>query len=295
MTQSLLISGGVTGQGDLAVTASSGMSLSVASGTVWIPGTLGNTGIVNTYPKNQGAQTSYGLTSNFTDQGCYFCYAEGTSTVTISAADPSNPRIDLVVASIQDSQYAGSNNQPLLQVVTGTPSPSPSAPSAPSSSVVLAQVAVAAGATSITSGNISDERPGVALGGRSAGNPVLSASGSLVPYSVAVGASVNASASIVAPEPGLYLVVAGVETLASTASLCGYNMNIDWNGSAFTAVYGASTSTSSRALVANGITRLSAGDEFTLFFGNSSGSGGSVTFAHGAPSATSWFEAIRVA
>ena len=42
--------------------------------------------------------------------------------------------------------------------MTGTPAGSPSPPSAPANSFTLAQVAVAANATSITSGNITDQR-----------------------------------------------------------------------------------------------------------------------------------------
>jgi len=43
-----------------------------------------------------------------------------------------------------------------IQTVTGTPAPSPSAPSAPANSIVLAQIAVAAGAS--TPGAITDKR-----------------------------------------------------------------------------------------------------------------------------------------
>lgn len=156
--QTNLASTGVVGSGALAVTASSpaNMSVNVAAGMVWIPGTLGATGGL---PYNLGSQTGYGLPGFFTTQGSYCAYNDATVNLTIAAADPTNPRIDIVCASIQDAQYAGSNNQSVLQVITGTPAPSPSAPSAPASSVVLAQVAVAAAASSITAGNITATAP----------------------------------------------------------------------------------------------------------------------------------------
>lgn len=161
-TQSIISGTGVVGLNDLLTTQNGtpNMSVNVAPGFIWCPGTLGATSGIQA---NGNAQTSYGLPSGLTSQGCYGAYNDATVNLPISAADPSNPRIDIVCASIQDAQYAGSNNQPLLSIVTGTAAPSPSAPSAPASSVVLAQVAVGAGVTSITSGNITDERPRLAL------------------------------------------------------------------------------------------------------------------------------------
>lgn len=153
-----LISGtGVIGSGDLQVTANGtpNMSVNVAVGQVWMPGTLGAT---TGFPSNLNAQTAYGLPAGFTSQGPYMGYQDGTVNLTIAAADPTNPRKDIVYAAIQDAQYSGSNNQPVLLVATGTAAPSPSAPTAPASAVVLAEILVPAGATSITSGDITDKR-----------------------------------------------------------------------------------------------------------------------------------------
>lgn len=124
--------------GDLAVTANGtpNMSVNVAAGQCLISGT-----------------------QNTTSQGSATCLNDATVNRTIAASDPTNPRIDIVCASVQDAAYSGSNNQWLIQVITGTPAPSPSAPATPANSIVLAQVAVAANATSITSGNITDKRP----------------------------------------------------------------------------------------------------------------------------------------
>jgi hypothetical protein len=60
--------------------------------------------------------------------------------------------------TVNDSFYTGSSNNVVLQVVAGTPAGSPVAPSLPANSISLATVAVAAGALSINSGNITDTR-----------------------------------------------------------------------------------------------------------------------------------------
>jgi hypothetical protein len=138
------IGGGPIGIGDLVVTAQGtpNMSVAVAAGRAWIPG-------------SQVANVSGGT---FSTQAGYFALNDGPATVTISTANATNPRIDLVYIAVQDSFYSGSNNATVLGVVTGTPAASPVAPAAPSNSLVLAQVAVAANATSITSGNITAAR-----------------------------------------------------------------------------------------------------------------------------------------
>lgn len=94
-----------------------------------------------------------------TNQGFYIAYNDAATTVAIANADATNARIDLIVVTVQDSYYGGTaNNQVIFQAVTGTPSGSPVPPSAPANSLVLARVAVAAGTTSITNGNITDYR-----------------------------------------------------------------------------------------------------------------------------------------
>jgi len=125
---------GIVRSADLAVTASSGMNLSVAAG--WAA-------ILGTYQTNMGT---------------YMAYNDAAATATITTADPTNPRIDLVCITVNDAAYSGSLNSVAINVVAGTPAGSPSVPSTPTNSIALAQVAVAAGATSISSGNITDVR-----------------------------------------------------------------------------------------------------------------------------------------
>ena len=125
---------GVVRSADLAVTASSGMTLSVASG--WAA-------IIGTYQTNMGT---------------YMAYNDGAANATITTADATNPRIDLVCITVNDEAYSGSLNSVAINVVKGTAAGSPSVPSTPTNSIALAQVAVAAGATTISSGNITDVR-----------------------------------------------------------------------------------------------------------------------------------------
>jgi len=126
---------GVADYGSMVVaqSATPGMSVQVAAGHALIAGT----------------QTA--------TQGFYIAYNDGATTIAIATANPTNPRIDRIVVAVQDAFYGGTaNNQVLFQAVTGTPASSPVAPAAPSNSITLAYVAVAAGATSITNfGNVN--------------------------------------------------------------------------------------------------------------------------------------------
>lgn len=135
-TQALWATTGIISSSSLAVTANSpaGMSVLVASGWAAIVGTTQ------------------------ANMGTYVIFNDATVTQTITAADPSNPRIDRVVATVQDAYYSGSANNVIFQVIAGTPAGSPVAPATPANSISLATIQVPAGATSIVSGNITDTR-----------------------------------------------------------------------------------------------------------------------------------------
>jgi hypothetical protein len=135
---------GVAGSTDLAVSANGtpNMSVNVAAGRAVIVG------------------------SESSLQGAYHVTNDAVKNLTISAANATNPRRDLIVAKVQDASYSGSTNSWSLAVVTGAAAPSPADPATPANSITLARVSVAANATSITSGNITDLRPRAAsLGG----------------------------------------------------------------------------------------------------------------------------------
>jgi hypothetical protein len=116
----------------LQVNAASGMAVTVNPGYCII--------------QNSASGTNGAYRFGFLTQG----------TLTLAAADATNPRIDLVCASVVDNGDNTSFCQVLL--VTGTPAPSPSVPAAPANSITLAQIAVAANATSIVAGNITEKR-----------------------------------------------------------------------------------------------------------------------------------------
>jgi hypothetical protein len=92
-------------------------------------------------------------------QGLYIAYNDAATTVAISTASTTLPRIDRLCLTVQDSFYGGTaNNQVILQAIAGTPNASPVAPSEPANSLTLALIAVAANTTAITDGNITDSR-----------------------------------------------------------------------------------------------------------------------------------------
>ena len=134
--QALYATTGIIGSSSLAVTANSpaGMSVRVAAGWAAIIGTT------------------------TTDMGVYTIYNDAQATLTITTADPTNPRIDLICATVRDAYYSGAFNDVIFQVIPGTPASSPVAPTLPDNSISLATVAVGAAVTQINSGNITNTR-----------------------------------------------------------------------------------------------------------------------------------------
>lgn len=134
--QAIFATTGIIGSSSLAVTANSpaGMSVVVASGWAAIVGTTQ------------------------ANMGVYTVYNDASTTLTITTANPTNPRIDRVVATVQDAYYTGAFNDVIFQVIAGTPAGSPVAPAIPANSISLATIAVGAGVTQINTGNITDTR-----------------------------------------------------------------------------------------------------------------------------------------
>lgn len=123
---------------DLKVTqrgAGANMSVDVAEGSCYVMGTE----------------------SNY--QGLYHCDNQGVTNVVITASDPTNPRRDMIVARIRDSEYGVAvTDEFTIEAIAGTPAGSPADPTIPANCIVLARVAVAAAASSITNANITDLR-----------------------------------------------------------------------------------------------------------------------------------------
>ena len=111
---------------DLAVTAGTGLQVLVAEGNAFV-------------------------------QGTFFIQSGNYTELTIAPNTSGNPRIDLVVVS---ADFVG--NTTTLVVLDGTPAGSPVAPTPTQNAILwqlpLAQVAVANNASSIVSGDITDER-----------------------------------------------------------------------------------------------------------------------------------------
>jgi hypothetical protein len=93
--------------------------------------------------------------------GAYTFYNDDPVLLTITTANATDPRIDLIVATVNDSFYSGVANNVVYQVIAGTPAPSPTVPATPQNSIALASVYVGAAVLSITSGNITDLRVSV--------------------------------------------------------------------------------------------------------------------------------------
>jgi len=134
--QALWATTGIIGSSSLAVTQNSpaGMSVRIASGWAAIVGTT------------------------TTNMGVYTVFNDATTVATITAADFTNPRIDLVCVTVRDAFYSGANNDVIFNVVAGTPAGSPVAPALPANSIALATVAVAANASTIVTADITDAR-----------------------------------------------------------------------------------------------------------------------------------------
>jgi hypothetical protein len=142
---------GVVGTGDLKVTQSGtpGMSVVVATGGGF-------------------------MLAGAAQGGMYFAYNDANLTLTVNGNSSGNPRIDSVVMYVRDQDVSGvTSNDVHIGIVAGTPASSPVAPTITSSStdyvnsltigntltyIVIANLAVANGATSITNANITDMR-----------------------------------------------------------------------------------------------------------------------------------------
>jgi len=92
-------------------------------------------------------------------QGHYGIRNDATVNKAIAASDPTNPRKDRVIAQVYDSvDIGGAEDKYVLEVLTGTPAPSPSAPALPDDALDLALIDVGNGVTEITNANITNQR-----------------------------------------------------------------------------------------------------------------------------------------
>lgn len=157
----LMVSGLITG-----VRTSS--STLISRGGVAL-GTSGRLGVVQTGTPSMGVQVFSGIVyvpgTEALTQGVYCCVTDGGTTLSVTTAHGTLPRVDSVIARVYDSQYSGTDNRWALEVIAGTPAASPSEPALPNNSVRLANINVAAAVTSITNANILDKRQYMAAAG----------------------------------------------------------------------------------------------------------------------------------
>jgi hypothetical protein len=142
--------------GDFALSehVAANMSINVATGQAWVPGT------------------------SAAGQGQYYIRNNATVNLAITASNETNPRIDKVVLRIKDESVAGSGNEAVLEVIKGTAEAGATlvnrkgVGATPVSSLVLGYVLVPAKATTIVAADIEN----VAAVLRLTGEPVTPAS-----------------------------------------------------------------------------------------------------------------------
>lgn len=135
--------GGIVQPGDLNVTQTSVLSLGVLVGVgrAWMPGT----------------NTANLTGQNYSTQAQYFATNDAPFTVNLATADPTNARIDLIYIGAVDTFYGGATDIIKIDKVTGVPSGSPVVPTLPANSIPLAQVTVAANATTVANAVITNK------------------------------------------------------------------------------------------------------------------------------------------
>ena len=181
-----LLSAGVVGSGDYAVTAVSGnMVITIAAGVAYVLG------------------------QNIADQGMYRQYTTAASTLTVGGNASGNPRVDTVILRIMDTAADGSTfSEARLEIVPGTPTAGANLTNlsgianlttlgeASKSVLLLAYVLVPNGASVLTTaGNVKDARSRASLGGGVTGG-------------IPVGATLEWNAATV-PSGGFYLTEDG--------------------------------------------------------------------------------------
>jgi hypothetical protein len=139
-----ILQGGLASATDCQVTApGSGLSVNVSTGEMLIPGNEGGT------------------------QGGAYARVSSTTNAVVSTANPTNPRIDRIVALMSDAGYTeptgGSGSQWAISVVTGTATAGASlanlsgAAAVPGSSLLLANLLVPAAASNIITADIANK------------------------------------------------------------------------------------------------------------------------------------------
>ena len=144
----------VTGGTDVALTAEQGKALgaSISKLTTKLNEKTGY-GVVGTNDLKVSAQTTPNMTVSVATGTIYMANGDrftpaATTAFAITAADATNPRIDIVYVNLSGA----------IAYLAGTVAASPTAPSVPAGGQKLAEITVMAGATTIVSTAIADRR-----------------------------------------------------------------------------------------------------------------------------------------
>ena len=126
--------------------AGANMSVDVSVGTAYV--------LNSSWTANSNTHTRYWSVIN-----------DATVNAVIGANASGNPRIDIITLKVDTAATPDGNasNVGSIYVTAGTPAASPVAPATPSNHLLLANVAVANGAVSIVTANITDKRVSVYL------------------------------------------------------------------------------------------------------------------------------------
>ena len=135
--------GGVLSPGELALTQQGTPNMSVVLGA-------GRAKVV-------GNSVSPPSGFAWTTQAMYDILNDAALSLTVTASNATNPRIDAAYVQVQDAFYSGATNTAVPGVVAGVPAASPSAPAVPINSLLIGYIAVGANVTSITTGNITQQ------------------------------------------------------------------------------------------------------------------------------------------
>lgn len=128
-------------RGDFAGAGTAGLAVNIAKGEAFV----------------QNDDYVYGTM----DQKFFNVASTATESVTITANASGNPRIDLIAIKVDDAVTPGilGVDAVSLIAIAGTPAASPSAPATPDNHLPLYQVAVANGASVISTSDLTDVRP----------------------------------------------------------------------------------------------------------------------------------------
>lgn len=128
------------GRGDFQVTGTVGLSVDVAKGEAFV--------LASSY--------IYGTQ----DQAIFSVSSSATEAVAITSNSSGNPRIDLICFKVDTAATPGVQGVAAgsLVAVAGTPAATPAPPAVPANHLILAQVAVANGASVISNAEITDRR-----------------------------------------------------------------------------------------------------------------------------------------